>query len=229
MTRLFPGAAVFLLLVFLAGCTSTSSANLPGGAAAYAVIPETAAPSTADQFIQYGDRIAVRVFGEPELTNDDYKITAAGNIEMPLAGEIPAVGRSLTDVRSDIVARLGSRYVRNPQVSVNIIERKATFAVLGQVTQPGVYDVSPDTTLLGALAAGRGTTQRAKFDEVIVLRDLNGKRMAARFDLDQIATGKAPDPQIITGDTIYVGFSAIKGAFRDFLTAAPLFNVFTQF
>ena len=115
MTRLFPGAAVFLLLVFLAGCTSTSSANLPGGAAAYAVIPETAAPSTADQFIQYGDRIAVRVFGEPELTNDDYKITAAGNIEMPLAGEIPASSRAqrtsapVAEVRSLTTADHASR------------------------------------------------------------------------------------------------------------------------
>ncbi len=53
--------------------------------------------------------------------------------------------------------------------------------------------------------------------------------MAAVFDLKQIRAGQAPDPQIIDGDIVVVGFSSVKGAFRDFLQAAPLLNVFSYF
>jgi polysaccharide export outer membrane protein len=38
-----------------------------------------------------------------------------------------------------------------------------------------------------------------------------------------------PDPQVLPGDTIVVGFSEVKGAFRDFLEAAPIISIFTLF
>ena len=63
----------------------------------------------------------------------------------------------------------------------------------------------------------------------MVFRTVNGQRMGAVFDLQQIRTGAAPDPQILDGDTIVVGYSAVKGAFRDFLAASALLNLFTVF
>jgi polysaccharide export outer membrane protein len=41
--------------------------------------------------------------------------------------------------------------------------------------------------------------------------------------------GRAGDPQILAGDTVVVGSSALKSSWRDFLAAAPLFNIFTFF
>lgn len=55
------------------------------------------------------------------------------------------------------------------------------------------------------------------------------QRMAAVFNVGQIRAGNAPDPRIVGGDTVVVGFSALKGAFRDILTTAPLLNVFRGF
>ncbi len=63
----------------------------------------------------------------------------------------------------------------------------------------------------------------------MVFRTLNGQRMGAVFDLRRIRTGSAPDPQIVDGDVVVVGFSQLKGAYRDFLAATPLLGLFTIF
>jgi polysaccharide biosynthesis/export protein len=107
--------------------------------------------------------------------------------------------------------------------------REQTVAVEGEVKLPGVYKVSPSDTLLSAIARAQSPTNVAKLDEVIVFRTVNGRRMGARFDLNQIRSGQAADPQILGGDVIVVGFSSLKGVYRDILQAAPLLNVFTQF
>jgi polysaccharide export outer membrane protein len=53
--------------------------------------------------------------------------------------------------------------------------------------------------------------------------------MAARFDLNKIRAGREPDPLVVAGDVVVVGYSALRGVYRDFLQAAPLLNVFSQF
>jgi polysaccharide export outer membrane protein len=42
------------------------------------------------------------------------------------------------------------------------------------------------------------------------------------FDVNKIRAGEMPDPELLGGDVVVVGFSGIKGAFRDFLKSAPL-------
>ncbi|WP_292684542.1 hypothetical protein [Novosphingobium sp.] len=55
---------------------------------------------------------------------------------------------------------------------------------------------------------------------------MGGQRMGGRFDLREIRAGKAPDPQILAGDTIVVGLSEGRSVYRDILQSAPLFNLF---
>ncbi len=62
--------------------------------------------------------------------------------------------------------------------------------------------------------------------DIAVFRTVNGKRSAARFDLDEIRSGKAEDPVIEEGDIIVVSESATKTAFQNFLKAFPLTSVF---
>ncbi len=69
----------------------------------------------------------------------------------------------------------------------------------------------------------------ARLDQVVIFRTINGKRMGAVFDVGKIRSGGAPDPELRGGDVVVVSFSAVKGAFRDFLTTAPFFNVFRPF
>lgn len=201
-------------------------ADIPSGPAAYNQIPvRVIDPSIGT--IAAGDRLSIRVLGEPELTSDQYLVDAAGIVEMPLIGDVTAQGRPVEAIRDEITRRLGKRFIRDPQVVVSIAQHhREVFTVEGQVKEPGRYETASDMTLLGAIATAKGTAINARINEVIVMRDLDGQHLAARFNIDAIRVGRVPDPQIISGDKIVVGYSPGKGAWHDFLQAAPLFNIF---
>jgi polysaccharide export outer membrane protein len=220
----------FAVLLALGACADHRPSPLPAGQQAYATIPEVARDDAAAQRLRPGDRLAIRVFGEPELTSEQYRIDAAGYLQVPLVGELIAAGLSPEELRRELTRRLGARFIRDPQVAVAVAEStKSRFAVEGHVEQPGVYEADQGTTLLSALAQARSPNKTAKLDEILVFRVVNGQRMGARFDLRDIRAGIMPDPQILPGDTIVVGFSEVKGAFRDFLEAAPIISIFTLF
>jgi len=203
---------------------------VPSGADAYAIIPVKAMDEIIAQRIRPNDKLSISVFGEPELTREDYVVDGSGFLQVPLIGQIIAAGVSPDELRAEITRRLGARFIRDPQVSVTLTERaKARFAVEGQVEQPGVYEADSTTTLLAAIAQAGSPSRVARHSEVMVFRIINGRRMGGRFNIDQIRAGKADDPQIIGGDTVVVGYSGAKGFWRDVRETAPLLNLFYLF
>lgn len=216
-----------IALLALGGCGESVKNNLPVGAAAYSAINDRPDGPGISEVIQPNDRLAIRVLGEPELTSDNFFVDANGFIQVPLAGEISAAGTTPRQLREQIIQRLQERYIKQPDVSVIVIERtRNTFSVEGDVREPGVFEVGPDTTLLTAMARAKSPTNVAKLDEVMIFRTVNGQNMGARFDIREIRAGNAPDPRVLAGDMIVVGHSSSKGVFRDILQAAPLLNVF---
>ncbi len=216
-----------LALLTLGGCSSGVVNNLPVGPAAYQAIGDQAAGPGVNEVLQAGDRLAIRVIGEPELTSDQYYVDANGFIQVPLAGEVSAAGKTARALREDISTRLAAKYIKHPDVSVIVIETtRNTYSVEGDVREPGVFEVGPDTTLLTAMARAKSPTNVAKLDEVMIFRTVNGQHMGARFDIQQIRSGNAADPRVLAGDMVVVGHSNGKGVWRDILQAAPLLNVF---
>lgn len=222
------GAVVLVAAVgsLLAGCASSGQSPLPVGPAAYETIPERAS-NDEGEVIQSGDRLAIRVFGEPDLSSEVSVVDASGYIQMPLLGEVIAAGQSPRSLSAELKRRLNARYIRNPDVTVMITDRpQATFTVEGDVTTPGVYPATSTSTLLSALAQAKSPTKTARTGDIIVLRRVNGQRTGGRFNLADIRRGRSPDPQILAGDTIVVTNSAGKSAWRDVLAALPLLNTF---
>ena len=212
----------------LAAC-STPKADLPRGEQAYEVI-RAPAGGLVEYRIGPLDTIGVNVFREPDLTFEELKVDSTGNIPFPLIGTIRAAGKTAGELSSELAARLGERYLKNPQVSVLVVSSVSQrVTVDGSVTEPGVYEISGGTTLIEALARAKGPTRVADLDEVVVFRTINGQRTGAIFDLRRIRAGISADPAIVGGDVIVVGYSAVKGGFREFLSAAPLLGVFRPF
>ena len=60
-----------------------------------------------------------------------------------------------------------------------------------------------------------------------MFRDINGRPAAARFNVADIRLGKQPNPEILGNDTVVVGFSNLKGVYRDILAASPLVASFS--
>jgi len=220
-------AMALLVAPLLGGCGLSRPSSVPGGNAAYQAIPVRATESLTPQPIRAGDRLAIDVFGEPELSSDKYRVDNLGYLQLPLIGEMPAAGQSPSELREEIARRLSKRYLRSPQVTVAVMESvQSSFAIEGAVKDPGVYAVDPSTTLLAAIARAKSPTEIAKLDEVLIFRTVGGQRMGGRFDLREIRAGQAADPQILAGDTIVVGLSDARSIYRDILQSAPLFNLF---
>ena len=230
VVNVFKAAAILTVSISLAGCESHLSDSLPTREAAYRVIPpiDVAPPQTKYELIP-GDQLAYSVVGEPDMSIDTLTVDEAGFIQIPLAGSVQVGGLSTAEAKQMIEQKLGARFIKEPSVTLNLtVPAPKQVSVEGEVTQPGTYAVNRDSTMLGALAAARSPTNKARNDEVIIFRTIAGKRMAARFDLNRVRTGLDPDPQVINGDVVVVGLSRGKSIYRDLLTAAPFFNVFAQ-
>jgi len=230
MTKKATFAFAALAALATTGCEHAREGTLPTGEAAYANFPPAPAARAEDEVLRVGDRLAIRVLGEPELTSDLYRVDGNGKVQVPLAGEIDAAGLKPGEVRDELTRRLASRFIRDPQVAVIVTERfRTTFAVEGDVREPGIFEASANTTLLSAIAQAKSPTNVARLDEVMIFRMINGQRAGARFNLTEIRRGVASDPQVLAGDTVVVGHSGAKGAWREFLQSMPLFNLFYIF
>jgi len=224
MTRLLAA----LGFVVLSACST--SVKLPRGESAFSsAVPSRL--SNAEYRIVRGDLLNVNVFQEPDLSPTGLRVDSGGYISMPLIGQVSAVDKTAPELAQDITRKLASRYLVSPKVTVAVTQPTAQKVVVeGSVTNPGVYDIrSGQTTLLEALALAAGPTRVAKLSEVVIFREVNGQRMGAVFDVSAIRRGEAPDPLIMADDTVVLGYSNIKAAWRDFLQAAPLIGVFTRF
>lgn len=225
------GRVVFAagLVVLCAGCSGMHAADdLPHGMQSYSVMPPPD-PSAAMAAYKIGplDVLKVTVFQEKDLSFDQIQVDASGDLSFPLIGTVKAGGETATQLSNDIAAQLAKKYLVDPQVSVSVVSSVSqNVTVEGDVKMPGVYAINGTETLLTALAQAQSPTDVAKLDQVVIFRDINGRRAGAVFDVKAIREGRVPDPQVLGGDVIVVGFDQVKGVFRDIFKVAPFFYVF---
>ena len=224
---------VALVAMVLAGCASDAqvSSTLPTGSAAYGLIPaaNTAPVSTANYRIGALDTLDVTVFQEPELSAKAMQVDASGAIALPLVGSVQAKGKTPTELSQELQKLFGARYLKNPQVSVTVATSVSQkVSVQGEVTEPGVYQVTGPTTLLEVISMAKGETDVAKLNEVVVFRNINGERMGAVFNVADIRRGQAADPIVQGNDMVVVGYSSARRFWQNVVRASPVLGVFTR-
>jgi polysaccharide biosynthesis/export protein len=168
------------------------------------------------------DKLVIDVFGIEELSKKEVQTDAGGRISFPLAGIIEAAGRTPAELEQILVERLRGRFVRNPQVTVNLKETVSqVITVDGQVKEPGLYPVIGRMTLMRAVATAKGTAEFAKLDDVVVFRTVKSQRMAALYNLKAIRRGFYEDPEVFANDVVVVGDSSARRIFKDALQIVP--------
>lgn len=168
------------------------------------------------------DTIGVDVFGVPELSRE-MQVDAGGRISMPLVGTVDAGGKTAQELAEAVEAQLRGRYVRDPDVTVNIRSSVSQVVTVdGQVVEPGLYPVTNQMTLMRALASAKGLSEFAKQDDVVILRMVNDRKMAGLYNLAAIRRGAYADPAIYANDVIVVGDSPERRRFRDLIALSPL-------
>ena len=229
----FPLGRAGLLLCLaafgLSACQTTPDPSLARDEAAYDLISQDGEVTTYR--VGPFDRLTITVFNEPTLSFADIPVDAEGRFDYPLIGTVDAAGLTTAELTNEIKTRLDAEFYRDARVTVFVTNSAGRFIVVeGNVEEPGRYELSTGrATLVEVIALAKSPSRVAKLDEVMVFRTVNGERYGAVFNLDDIRNGSADDPILRGGDTVVVGFDFLKGAFRDFLTTAPFFNVFTRF
>lgn len=168
------------------------------------------------------DTIQVDVFNVPDLGRE-MQVDASGRISMPLVGTIDARGKTAAELAQSIEAALRGRYVRNPEVTINIKSSVSQVVTIdGQVVEPGLYPVTNQMTLVRAVASAKGFSEFARQDDVVILRTVNGRRMAGLYNVAAIQRGVYDDPPVYANDVIVVGDSPQRRLFRDLVSVSPI-------
>lgn len=229
------GRVLLLPIALLSGCAGPGPMGplaTPQGPSSSVTVLQSSAlpePQRADIVAQARpyligpfDKLTIDVFGIPELNLREVQADAGGRVSFPLAGVVEAAGKTPGELEDELESRLRARFVRDPQVTVNLKENLSRLVTVdGQVKQPGLYPVIGKMTLMRAIATARGLEEYAKQDDVVVFRTVDNKRYAAVYNLAAIRRGNYDDPEIFANDLVVVGESAARRNIRDAIGIIP--------
>ena len=185
-------------------------------------LASVATPGSPAYKIGPQDVLDISVYKVPELART-VLVDNTGTIDMPLLGGVVAAGKTARVLEKELASKLGAKYLQSPQVTVNIKEYNSQRVTIeGAVKTPGVHALKGNTSLQQLIAMSGGLDKDTTDWTVVVFRQTDGKRYAAKFDVDAIRNGKAADPAIMPGDVVIANSSAIKSAWGDFLKAVPI-------
>ena len=206
MERRLGWLAIFLIC--LLGCTGWAQANgTSNDNQAAAVNSKTAAPTTApspDYVIGPDDVLHISVWNESQLT-EILPVRSDGKISVPLLGDVTAAGLTPTQLAASLTEKL-RKYVTDPRVTVIVTAMNSQkIYVTGEVTRAGSMALTPNMTVLQALASA-GFTQFANTKGIYILRVENGKQQKIPVNYKKLIKGQAMDQNILLkpSDTVVV-------------------------
>ena len=131
-----------------------------------------------------------------------YLVDSEGNIEFPVLGTIQVQGLNRQELSQKLEEEI-TRYVKNPIVNIRITNFQVT--VLGEVNRPGTYPI-PDEylTLNKALGLAGDLTIYGKRDNVLVIREAEGKKTYKYLDLTDSKTLNSEYYYLQQNDVVYV-------------------------
>ncbi|NLE88224.1 MAG: polysaccharide export protein [Myxococcales bacterium] len=166
------------------------------------VVPPKA-PS-ADAPIQAGDTITVFV-QEQEGLSGDFLVGADGSYVQPILGAVHVAGRTPDQVQRHLTERLRG-ILAEPLVSVAVATRRPIrIGVIGEVLQPGYFELGVDEGILSGLARAGGLNDFADEDEIFVIRrHPELQRIRVRYRELMRPEHAAARFRLLDGDTIVV-------------------------
>lgn len=151
------------------------------------------------------------------VTGGGYLVDPNGNIQFQSLGDVHVEGLTKLQLTALLDSAL-QVYLTKPYCTVRFLNYKITL--IGDVTRPGVYAIpSEQVTLLEAIGLAGDLNITARRDNVLVMREQNGKRQWGRIDLTSPDILASPFYQLQQNDLVYVDFTRSKAAAGDQVTA----------
>lgn len=162
-----------------------------------------------------GDVLVLVLTGDVEMVHT-LEVTRDGFIVIPQVGQLFVSGVTMPALRRLFEQRLGASYsgVRSGttrfDVTLGRLRTNQVF-VIGEVSQPGAYQLASVATVLNALYAAGGITERGSFRKVVVRRQ--GRELVS-FDLyDYLLKGETANDVILEmGDVVFVGVHGVRAS-----------------
>jgi polysaccharide export outer membrane protein len=162
-----------------------------------------AANTEADYRLVPGDKLRVEVYRDPQLSQD-LQVRPDGKITLPLVGDVPAAGRTSTELRETISSSL-QEYITNPVVTVIVKETVPPLIyVVGEVNSPGSVPLVGQMSVLQALSAAGGFKDFAKTKDIRIQRKTSTGVTTLRFNYKDAINGDIKPIYLQPGDTIIV-------------------------
>lgn len=138
----------------------------------------------------------------PGSTATGFMVEADGKVKLPYLGSLQAEGLTRLQFEAFLTEKLKD-YTKNPVVNVRFLNYN--FSVLGEVAKPGRFNmVTERTTIFDALGMAGDITEMGKRDNILFVREVNGKREFARLNLLSKDIFDSPFFYLKTNDVIYV-------------------------
>lgn len=169
--------------------------------------PLLTGPVPSNYRVGPGDVMVLVITGDVELVHE-LSVTREGFIVIPQVGQLYVNGLTMESLDALFRERLGQSYsgisggTTRFDVTIARLRTNQVF-VIGEVAQPGAYQLSSVATVLNALYAAGGPTERAGFRHIAVRRQ--GETVAS-FDLyDYLLSGDTRNDIVLEqGDVVFV-------------------------
>ena len=194
-------------------------------------LPLLAGPVPPDYRLGAGDNLVLIITGEIEFAYT-LPVTREGFVVIPQVGQVYVSNLTLDQLRDLLYTRLGKVYsgvkrgsdaTTRFDISVANVRANQVY-VVGEVAQPSAYQISSLGTVLTALYAAGGVTERANLRAVEVRRR---KQPVATFDLyDYLLHGNTDrDVRLETGDVVFVPLHGTRAQISGAVSRSAIYEV----
>lgn len=148
-----------------------------------------------------------QIQGNYEIGNNQngiktYLIDANGFIDFPVIGNIQLGGLSRTEAVKKLEEAV-SIYIINPSINLRILNYKVS--IIGEVQNPGSFPLQSERiTLLEALSMAGDLTIYGRRDNILIIREMNGKKLFNRVDITSADFINSPFYYLTQNDQIVV-------------------------
>jgi polysaccharide biosynthesis/export protein len=162
-------------------------------------------PDAREYRISAEDVLQISVWKEEGLEKT-VVVRPDGGVSFPLAGDVPAAGKTPLELETEIASRL-QRFIPDAVVTVSVMELKGLrIYVSGKVKTPGQFTVGRYVDVLQAITLAGGLTPYANESGIKILRREGGKEVVYEFNYGDVKDGKNLKQNIVlqTDDVVVV-------------------------
>jgi polysaccharide biosynthesis/export protein len=152
-----------------------------------------------------GDKLQLTIFYGSKENKATYTLDGSGQMEVQFIGTVSANQKTTQDVQKEILDRLKDGYLRDPVVSLTVVEiNSLRCSVFGQVSRSGSIRFTPGMTITEAIAQSGGFSPLARKNMVKVTRVREGTKETYKIPVELIAEGRRPNFPMMPGDEVFV-------------------------